>query len=203
MYASNPSLASSQAVKGIRALQADYTAHAPSRFSLAAEPDNTRVLDVLSTIEQARPGAAAGAALRNVVVSALADASSTTTHQPAFPRRHGRSRRGSDSLPTSRKRGAPSAAATCRTGLWGLVAASPCLPPSLRALPERAGSSCPVGRLAADNPSWSESSGKHTATMRTAVRCRNEAGPTYTLIGISTYPRGVHHVGHHLRRGHA
>ncbi len=27
--------------------------------------------------------------------------------------------------------------------------------------------------------------------------------PTYTLIGISTYPSGLHHVGHHLRGGHA
>ena len=27
--------------------------------------------------------------------------------------------------------------------------------------------------------------------------------PTYTLIGISTYPRGLHRVGHHLRGGHA
>lgn len=27
--------------------------------------------------------------------------------------------------------------------------------------------------------------------------------PTYTLIGISTYPGGLHHVGHHLRGGHA
>ena len=27
--------------------------------------------------------------------------------------------------------------------------------------------------------------------------------PTYALIGISTYPRGLRHVGHHLRGGHA
>jgi hypothetical protein len=27
--------------------------------------------------------------------------------------------------------------------------------------------------------------------------------PTYTVIGISTYPHGVHRVGHHLRGGHA
>jgi Inner membrane protein YgaP-like, transmembrane domain len=27
--------------------------------------------------------------------------------------------------------------------------------------------------------------------------------PTYTLIGISTHPRGVHRVGHHIRHGHA
>jgi DUF2892 family protein len=27
--------------------------------------------------------------------------------------------------------------------------------------------------------------------------------PTYTVVGISTYPRGVHLVGHHLRGGHA
>ncbi len=27
--------------------------------------------------------------------------------------------------------------------------------------------------------------------------------PTYTLIGVSTYPSGLHHVGHHLRGGHA
>lgn len=27
--------------------------------------------------------------------------------------------------------------------------------------------------------------------------------PTYILIGISTYPSGLHHVGHHLRSGHA
>ena len=27
--------------------------------------------------------------------------------------------------------------------------------------------------------------------------------PTYTVIGLSTYPHGVHRVGHHLRRGHA
>ena len=27
--------------------------------------------------------------------------------------------------------------------------------------------------------------------------------PTYTLIGISTYPSGLHRVGHHLRGGHA
>ena len=27
--------------------------------------------------------------------------------------------------------------------------------------------------------------------------------PTYTVIGISTFPRGVHRVGHHLRGGHA
>ena len=27
--------------------------------------------------------------------------------------------------------------------------------------------------------------------------------PTYTLIGISTQPNGVHHVGHHLRGTHA
>ncbi len=27
--------------------------------------------------------------------------------------------------------------------------------------------------------------------------------PTYTLIGISTHPSGLHRVGHHLRGGHA
>ena len=27
--------------------------------------------------------------------------------------------------------------------------------------------------------------------------------PTYVLLGISTYPRGVHRVGHGLRHGHA
>ena len=27
--------------------------------------------------------------------------------------------------------------------------------------------------------------------------------PTYTVIGISTHPHGVHRVGHHLRGGHA
>jgi hypothetical protein len=27
--------------------------------------------------------------------------------------------------------------------------------------------------------------------------------PTYTIVGISTYPHGVHRVGHHLRGGHA
>jgi hypothetical protein len=27
--------------------------------------------------------------------------------------------------------------------------------------------------------------------------------PTYILIGISTYPRGLHRVGHGIRRGHA
>ena len=27
--------------------------------------------------------------------------------------------------------------------------------------------------------------------------------PTYTLLGISTHPHGVHRVGHHLRGGHA
>ena len=27
--------------------------------------------------------------------------------------------------------------------------------------------------------------------------------PTYTLIGISTYPSGLRHVGHHLRGGRA
>ena len=27
--------------------------------------------------------------------------------------------------------------------------------------------------------------------------------PTYTIVGISTYPNGVHRVGHHLRGGHA
>ena len=27
--------------------------------------------------------------------------------------------------------------------------------------------------------------------------------PTYTLIGISTRPRGLHRVGHGLRHGHA
>jgi hypothetical protein len=27
--------------------------------------------------------------------------------------------------------------------------------------------------------------------------------PTYVLIGISTEPNGLHHVGHHLRGGHA
>ena len=27
--------------------------------------------------------------------------------------------------------------------------------------------------------------------------------PTYTVVGISTHPRGVRRVGHHLRGGHA
>ena len=27
--------------------------------------------------------------------------------------------------------------------------------------------------------------------------------PTYTLVGITTYPRGVHRVGHRLHGGHA
>ena len=27
--------------------------------------------------------------------------------------------------------------------------------------------------------------------------------PTYIALGISTYPHGVHRVGHHLRGGHA
>jgi hypothetical protein len=27
--------------------------------------------------------------------------------------------------------------------------------------------------------------------------------PNYSLIGISTHPRGVHRVGHAIRRGHA
>ena len=27
--------------------------------------------------------------------------------------------------------------------------------------------------------------------------------PTYILIGISTYPRGLHRVGHGVRHGHA
>lgn len=27
--------------------------------------------------------------------------------------------------------------------------------------------------------------------------------PTYTVVGISTHPSGVHLVGHHLRGGHA
>jgi Protein of unknown function (DUF2892) len=27
--------------------------------------------------------------------------------------------------------------------------------------------------------------------------------PTYILIGISTYPRGLHRVGHAIRHGHA
>ena len=27
--------------------------------------------------------------------------------------------------------------------------------------------------------------------------------PTYTLLGISTHPRGVHRVGHGFRPGHA
>jgi hypothetical protein len=27
--------------------------------------------------------------------------------------------------------------------------------------------------------------------------------PTYVLLGISTFPGGVHRVGHHLRHGHA
>jgi Protein of unknown function (DUF2892) len=27
--------------------------------------------------------------------------------------------------------------------------------------------------------------------------------PTYTLVGISTHPRGLHRVGHHLHGGHA
>ena len=26
--------------------------------------------------------------------------------------------------------------------------------------------------------------------------------PTYTLVGISTHPRGVHRVGHDIRHGH-
>lgn len=27
--------------------------------------------------------------------------------------------------------------------------------------------------------------------------------PTYTVIGISTHPRGLHRAGHHVRAGHA
>ena len=27
--------------------------------------------------------------------------------------------------------------------------------------------------------------------------------PTYVAIGISTHPRGLHRVGHHIRHGHA
>ena len=27
--------------------------------------------------------------------------------------------------------------------------------------------------------------------------------PTYVVLGISTRPRGLHRVGHHLRAGHA
>ena len=27
--------------------------------------------------------------------------------------------------------------------------------------------------------------------------------PTYTLVGITTYPRGVHRAGHRLHGGHA
>jgi hypothetical protein len=27
--------------------------------------------------------------------------------------------------------------------------------------------------------------------------------PTYTVVGISTYPRGLHRVGHRVRGGHA
>jgi hypothetical protein len=27
--------------------------------------------------------------------------------------------------------------------------------------------------------------------------------PTYTLVGITTYPRGLHRVGHRLHGGHA
>jgi hypothetical protein len=27
--------------------------------------------------------------------------------------------------------------------------------------------------------------------------------PTYVLIGVSTHPRGLHHVGHGIRHGHA
>ena len=27
--------------------------------------------------------------------------------------------------------------------------------------------------------------------------------PTYVLLGVSTHPRGVHRVGHHIRHGHA
>jgi len=27
--------------------------------------------------------------------------------------------------------------------------------------------------------------------------------PTYTIVGISTHPRGLHRVGHGLRAGHA
>ena len=27
--------------------------------------------------------------------------------------------------------------------------------------------------------------------------------PTYTVLGISTYPRGLHRVGHGVRAGHA
>jgi hypothetical protein len=26
--------------------------------------------------------------------------------------------------------------------------------------------------------------------------------PTYTVLGISTHPRGIHHVGHRLHHGH-
>ena len=27
--------------------------------------------------------------------------------------------------------------------------------------------------------------------------------PNYVWLGISTHPRGLHRVGHHMRRGHA
>jgi hypothetical protein len=27
--------------------------------------------------------------------------------------------------------------------------------------------------------------------------------PTYTLVGISTHPRGLHRIGHGIRHGHA
>ena len=27
--------------------------------------------------------------------------------------------------------------------------------------------------------------------------------PLYVLLGISTYPEGMHRVGHHIRHGHA
>ena len=27
--------------------------------------------------------------------------------------------------------------------------------------------------------------------------------PTYILLGVSTHPRGLHHVGHGIRHGHA
>ncbi|MGH3141665.1 MAG: YgaP family membrane protein [Gaiellales bacterium] len=27
--------------------------------------------------------------------------------------------------------------------------------------------------------------------------------PNYVWLGITTYPRGVHRVGHHIRHGHA
>jgi hypothetical protein len=27
--------------------------------------------------------------------------------------------------------------------------------------------------------------------------------PNYIWLGITTYPRGVHRVGHHIRHGHA